>query len=177
MTGLWRNVSGELEAAEASWERNGSLGLNGGMGILDLFWAFMAQRVVLKFLKLPFVLLLLRDCDEEVEAEGSEDAMGKCRGVVAMVFVCVFFFFLGLIFLFFVWWKSEKLYGFFFFPVLRSRKKWSGGEDCGWWVGLWMVRMGQSNRYIKNILYKMISNFIYQNSISVKISTNKYVFY
>ena len=52
----------------------------------------MAQMVVLKFLKLPIVVLLLRDCDKEVEAEGSEEAIGKCRGVVAMMcffWVCV----------------------------------------------------------------------------------------
>ena len=55
------------------------------MGILDLFWALMAQRVVLKFLKLPIVLLLLRNDDKEVEAEGSEEATGKCRRVVAMI--------------------------------------------------------------------------------------------
>ena len=55
----------------------------------------MAQMVVLKFLKLPIVVLLLRDCDKEVEAEGSEEAIGKCRGVVAMMcffWVCVFVF-------------------------------------------------------------------------------------
>ena len=107
-----------MEAAEASWERNGSLGLNGGMGILDLFWAFMAQRVVLKFLKLPFVLLLLRDSDEEVEAEGSEDAMGKCRGVVAMVFVCVFFFFFGFVISVFCVVKIREIIWVFFFFFL-----------------------------------------------------------
>ena len=75
LTGRLRSVSGEVAATEASFEINGSLGFIGGMGSLPLLWAFMAQKV-LKF-------LLLRDC-AEVEADGSEEAMGKCRAV-AMV--------------------------------------------------------------------------------------------
>ena len=98
------------------------------------------------------------------------------RGGGHGVCVCFSLFFGFVISVFCVMKIREIIWVFLFFPVLRSRKKWSGGEDCGWWVGLWMVRMGQSNRYVKNILYKMISNFIYQNSISIKISTNKYVF-
>lgn len=91
---MLRNVSGELAATEASLERKGSLGLNGGMGILELFWVFMAQRVVvvvllksLLILVVVVVVVLLRECDdeEEVEADESEEAMGKCRVVVAMV--------------------------------------------------------------------------------------------
>lgn len=107
----------------------------------------------------------------------------RCHGKVQRggghgVCVCFFLFFWVCYFCFLCDENQRNYMGFFFFfPVLRSRKKWSGGEDCGWWVGLWMVRMDQSNRYVKNILYKMISNFIYQNSVSVKISTNKYVFY
>lgn len=42
-----RNVSGEEAATEASLERNGSLGLRGGIGILAvLVAALMEQRVL-----------------------------------------------------------------------------------------------------------------------------------
>jgi hypothetical protein len=85
LTGRLRSVSGEVAATEASFEINGSLGFIGGKGSLPLLWAFMAQKV-LKF-------LLLRDC-AEVEADGSEDAMGKCRAVamvsgVGLVFLLI----------------------------------------------------------------------------------------
>jgi hypothetical protein len=132
---LLRNVSGELAATEASLERKGSLGLNGGMGILELFWVFMAQRVVVVVLLKSLLILvvvvvvLLRECDdeEEVEADESEEAMGKCRVVVAMV-------------------KNQRKWVFWGF----EKQKWSGGGGgdwggvWGWWVGLWIVRMGQS---------------------------------
>ena len=83
------------------------------------------------------MLLLLRDCDKEVEAEGSEEAVGKCRGVVAMVCffgVCVCVFCVVKI--------GEIIWFFFIFYILRRKKKWSGEEDCGWWVKLWICPNG-----------------------------------
>ena len=82
--------------------------LDFGGTLVILFWALMAQRVVLKILKLPIVLLLLRDCDKEVEAEGSEEAVGKCRGVVAMV--CFFWVYVSV----FCVVKIREIMGFFF---------------------------------------------------------------
>ena len=75
----------------------------------------------------------------------------RCHGKVQRggghgVCVCFSLFFGFVISVFCVMKIREIIWVFLFFPVLRSRKKWSGGEDCGWWVGLWMVRMGQSNR-------------------------------
>lgn len=72
MVGRLRNVSGEVVATEASFERKGSFMFIGGN--LPLFWALTAQEA-LKF-------LLLRDC-EEVETDERKMGIGKCR-VVAM---------------------------------------------------------------------------------------------
>jgi len=104
-----------VAATEASFERNGSLGFIGGMGSLPLLWAFIAQKV-LRF-------LLLGDC-EEVEADGSEEAMGKRRaeamdsGVWVRVSVNVFS----------VVKISEN-------PRNGVVVILDSGEDWGWWVG------------------------------------------
>ena len=52
-------------------------------------------------------------------------------------------FFLGLCFCF-LCGENQRNYGvlFFIFSVLRSKKKWSGEEDCGWWVELWICPNG-----------------------------------
>lgn len=77
--GLLRNVSGELAATEASFLRNGSLGLIGGIGILTLFLGFMEQNVV-KF-RLP----------ELTEDEIEQEAIGTCKQfAIAFLFLCKF---------------------------------------------------------------------------------------
>lgn len=61
---LLRSISGEVAATEASFDRKGSLGLTGGMGILVLF---TEHRVL--------ILRRLSEGDED-EEHGSEEDNG-----------------------------------------------------------------------------------------------------
>lgn len=70
LTGRFRSVSGELSATEASFDRNGSLGLSGGNGILALALALREQEALR--------LLGPRHVEEDDE-EGSEVEMGTCK--------------------------------------------------------------------------------------------------
>lgn len=83
MRGRLSKVSGEVAATEASLERKGSLGLKGGIGILDLLVAFTEREQHLR----------RRDCwgckeEEEEDDEdevGMEETMGT-RKHVAIIF-------------------------------------------------------------------------------------------
>lgn len=73
LTGRLRNVSGDLAAAEASFERKGSLGLMGGVGILTeaLEPIQEAAKRVLRGLG-----LVLRKGNDDEEEDEIEVAMG-----------------------------------------------------------------------------------------------------
>lgn len=79
--GRLSNVSGEEAATEASFERKGSLGLIGGMGILAVFLGFIEQKV-LRF-------LLRGNCEEEDEV-GIKVAIGTRKDAAIIAFGLIF---------------------------------------------------------------------------------------
>lgn len=74
-TGRLRNASGDVAATDASFERNGSLGLTGGMGILAEPFAPRAQLLLFKLPR----LIDCSDEEDEEEHEGIAYAIGTCK--------------------------------------------------------------------------------------------------